>query len=220
MEYANLHWQAVKWNSREEPRDASGSRHGKCLDEIPAKDLGPRDGSRLWKTLGIFWQREFDMSIFRPPERVAEFADTKRGVLKALVSVFDPLGCLAPYRVRAKIIIQLLWQCGVAWDDPLPPETKAQWRTWKEELPDISRIVMERALVQVLRKTITRLELHGFADASAKAYGTVVYLRLAHSDGKRETRLVAVKSRDAPIKWLSLPRLQLMAAFLCARLLV
>ncbi|KRY58771.1 hypothetical protein T03_7489 [Trichinella britovi] len=190
-----------------------------AVDEIPAKDQEPSDGSRLWKTLGILWQRESDLLTFRPPERVAEFPDTKRGVLKALASVFDPLGCLAPYTVKAKIIIQLLWQCGVAWDDPLPPETETQWRTWKEELPDISRIVTERALVQVPLTTITRLELHGFADASGKAYGTVVYLRLSHRDGRVETRLVAAKSRVAPIKCLSLPRLELMAALLCARLL-
>ncbi|KRX26282.1 hypothetical protein T07_12964 [Trichinella nelsoni] len=101
-----------------------------AVDGIPAKDQEPSDASRLWKTLGIFWQRESDVLSFRPPERVAEFPVTKRGVLKALASVFDPLGCLAPYTVRAKIIIQLLWQCGVSWDDPLPPETKAQWRTW------------------------------------------------------------------------------------------
>ncbi|KRX34223.1 hypothetical protein T05_4990 [Trichinella murrelli] len=161
-----------------------------AVDEIPAKDLGPRDGSRLWKTLGIFWQRQCDLLTFHTPERVAEFPDTKRGVLKALASC-----CLAPYTVNAKIIIQLLWQCGVAWDDPLPPETEAQWRPWKEELPDISRIVMEAPLVQVPLTTITRLQLHGFAYASGKAYGTVVYLRLTHSDGRVETRLVAAKSR-------------------------
>ncbi|KRZ49354.1 hypothetical protein T02_9755 [Trichinella nativa] len=126
------------------------SNSSAAVDEILAKDQEPSNGSRLWKTLGIFCQRECDLLSSRTPERAAEFPDTKRGVLKALASVFDPLGCLAPYTVNAKIIIQLLWQCGVAWDDPLPPETKAQWRPWKEELPDISRIVMEAPLVQAL----------------------------------------------------------------------
>ncbi|KRX85959.1 hypothetical protein T4E_11982 [Trichinella pseudospiralis] len=88
-----------------------------AVDDIPAKDQEQSDRSRLLTTLGVFWQRESDMLTFRPPERVAEFTDTKRGVLKALTSVFDPLGCLAPYTVKAKIIIQLLWQ----------------WRIWKEE---------------------------------------------------------------------------------------
>ncbi|KRY86531.1 hypothetical protein T4D_7652 [Trichinella pseudospiralis] len=200
---------------------ADASRITKEATELFGKgDQEQSDRSRLLKTLGIFWQRESDLLTFRPPERVAEYPDTKRGVLKALVSVFDPLGCLAPYTVKAKIIIQLLWQCGVAWDDPLPPETETRWRTWKGELPDISRIVMEGALVQVPLTTITRLELHGFSDASGKAYGTVVYLRLSHRDGRVETRLVAAKSRVAPIKCLSLPRLELMAALLCARLLV
>ncbi|KRZ84112.1 hypothetical protein T08_2925 [Trichinella sp. T8] len=84
------------------------SNSAAAVDGILAEDQEPSDACRLWKTLGIFWQREFDMLIFRPPERVAEFPDTKRGVLKALASVFDPLGCLAPYTVRAEIIIQLL----------------------------------------------------------------------------------------------------------------
>ncbi|KRX52654.1 hypothetical protein T09_15197 [Trichinella sp. T9] len=84
------------------------SNSAAAVDGILAEDQEPSDASRLWKTLGIFWQREFDMLIFHPPERVAEFPDTKRGVLKALASVFDPLGCLAPYTVRAEIIIQLL----------------------------------------------------------------------------------------------------------------
>ncbi|XP_003370717.1 putative MSP domain protein [Trichinella spiralis] len=80
-------------------------------------------------------------------------------------------------------------------------------------------IVVERALVQVSFEDITRMELHGFADASGKAYGKVVYLRLTHSDGRVEVRLVVAKSRVALIKCLSLPRLELMAALLYARLL-
>ncbi|KRY06112.1 hypothetical protein T12_10088, partial [Trichinella patagoniensis] len=61
------------------------------------------------------------------------------------------------------------------------------------------------------------MDLHGFADASGSAYGAVVYLRL-HGNGKVEVRFLAAKSRVAPIRKLSLPRLELMAALLCARL--
>ncbi|KRZ35570.1 hypothetical protein T4C_5897 [Trichinella pseudospiralis] len=101
-----------------------------AVDDIPAKDQKPSDRSRLFTTLGVFWQRESDMLTFRPPERVAEFTDTKRGVLKALTSVFDPLGCLAPYTVKAKIIIQLLWQ----------------WRIWKEESLNLKTASRSRSL--------------------------------------------------------------------------
>ncbi|KRZ75006.1 hypothetical protein T10_6967 [Trichinella papuae] len=190
------------------------------VKDVLAGDGEASDGSRLWKTLGILWERGADVLTFRPPEKVvAEIPDTKRGILTLAASVFDPLGCLAPYTVRAKMMIQLLWQEGIAWDDPLPSELRSQWQTWKEELPDLHRIAVNRAVVQVSVEDITRLELHGFADASGKAYGAVVYLRLTHRDGRIETHLVAAKSRVAPIKCLSLPRLELMAALLCARLL-
>ncbi|KRX93138.1 hypothetical protein T4E_2929 [Trichinella pseudospiralis] len=63
------------------------------------------------------------------------------------------------------------------------------------------------------------MDLQGFSDASGSAYGAVVYLRLVHGNGKVEVRFLAAKSRVAPIKKLSLPRLELMAALLCARLI-
>ncbi|KRZ73752.1 Protein unc-50, partial [Trichinella papuae] len=98
--------------------------------------------------------------------------------------------------------IQILRQVGIEWNDPLPTEAKAQWRTWKEELSEISRIAVERALVQVPIKNITSVKLQGFADASGKAYGTVVYLRLTHGDGKvkkerrKSAALREIASRD------------------------
>ncbi|KRZ66613.1 hypothetical protein T10_7670 [Trichinella papuae] len=135
------------------------------VKDVLAGDGEASDGSRLWKTLGILWERGADVLTFRPPEKVvAEIPDTKRGILTLAASVFDPLGCLAPYTVRAKMMIQLLWQEGIAWDDPLPSELRSQWQTWKEELPDLHRIAVNRAVVQVSVEDITRLELHGFAD--------------------------------------------------------
>ncbi|KRZ17369.1 hypothetical protein T11_14827 [Trichinella zimbabwensis] len=193
---------------------------GNSVTSCPTWDQESNDGSRLWKTLAILWERGADVLTFCPLERVvAEIPDTKRGLLTLAASVFDPLGCLAPYTVRAKVMIQLLWQEGIAWDDPLPSELRGQRQTWKEKLPDLSRIAVNRAVVQVSVEDITRLELHGFADASGKAYGAVVYLRLTHRDEGIENHLVAAKSRVALIKCLSLPRLELMAALLCARLL-
>ena len=61
--------------------------------------------------------------------------------------------------------------------------------------------------------------LHGFSDASEDAYAAVVYLRIVGSDGKVHISLVTSKTKVAPIKRLSIPRLELCGALLLSRLL-
>ncbi|KRZ15972.1 hypothetical protein T11_4887 [Trichinella zimbabwensis] len=164
--------------------------------------------------------READVLTFCPPQKmVTEIPDMKRGVLRLAASVYDRLGCLAPYTARANMIIQLRWQAGIIWYDPVPSELSAQWQTWKEELPGLCRMAVDRDHVQVSVEDILKMKLHGFADASGKAYSAVLYLQLTHRDERVEARLVAAKSRVALIKCLSLLRLVLKAALLCARLL-
>ena len=63
-----------------------------------------------------------------------------------------------------------------------------------------------------------KVELHGFSDASHRAYAAVVYMRSLYSDGQIDVRLVSSKSRVAPLKKQSIPRLELLGAVLLARL--
>lgn len=62
------------------------------------------------------------------------------------------------------------------------------------------------------------IALHGFSDASTKAYAAAVYLRLVNFDGSVTVSLLAAKTRVAPLKTLSVPRLELSAAYLLANL--
>ncbi|KRZ00232.1 hypothetical protein T4B_13378 [Trichinella pseudospiralis] len=102
--------------------------------------------SCLWKTLGVSWNPQEDELTFRPPELAAsQNQETKRDLLRTAASVFDPLGGLTPFTVRAKQMFQSLWQTGMAWDDNLPAEVELQWLVWKLELNELHCIAMPRA---------------------------------------------------------------------------
>ncbi|GFY60656.1 DUF1758 domain-containing protein, partial [Trichonephila inaurata madagascariensis] len=58
----------------------------------------------------------------------------------------------------------------------------------------------------------------GYSDASEAAYGAVVYMHCVKEDGTITTKLAGSKSRVAPIKVISIPRLELSACLLLAQL--
>ncbi|KRY46994.1 hypothetical protein T03_8777 [Trichinella britovi] len=166
------------------------SNEPEVLTSVPEEERSASNRSDLWKTLGMH-------TAFR---------------------VFDPVGCLAPFTVRAKMFLQTLWQRGTSWDEPLPHDVMKQWRRWKQELPDLSKICLPRALVPVALGQVTRLEIHAFCDASEKAYGAVAYMRIETTNQHTVVNFVTSKTRVAPIRRLTLPRLELMGALVAARL--
>ncbi|KRZ95930.1 hypothetical protein T08_11349 [Trichinella sp. T8] len=177
-------------------------------------------GGRPRKTLEIYWERNEDYLTFVTPERRrSEGGDTKRQLLSTASGIFDPIGCLAPFLVRAKIIFQSLWERGLDWDEPLPEGVERPWFAWKRELGDLPHIRLPRALVPIPLDQVKRIELHAFCDASGRAYGTVVYLRMETSSGSVRVSLAAANTRVAPVKRLSLQRLELMGALIAARLI-
>lgn len=113
--------------------------------------------------------------------------------------------------IRAKIAIQSAWLTGLDWDSPLPECQATQWQKLLDELPLLSNIKIPRAL----KKGSAEQELHGFADASERAYAAVLYIK---NRINQNASLVMAKSRVAPIKQVSLPRLELCTALLLARL--
>ena len=54
------------------------------------------------------------------------FQPTKRNYLKQIATLFDPLGMMSPFIIRAKVLMQEIWACSLDWDDPLPEETGAK----------------------------------------------------------------------------------------------
>lgn len=140
---------------------------------------------------------------------------TKRSVLSRTARLFDPLGWLAPIIIRAKLLVQTAWLQHLDWDAPLADGNAATWIRLEEELPLLESVRLPRGFGHGHRTTA--LELHGFADASELAYAAVVYLR-AGDAASPSVSLVAARTKVAPLKRVSLPRLELCAASLLAGL--
>lgn len=165
------------------------------------------------KVLGLQWHPYSDCFSYQC--RTSETICTKRSVLSELSKHFDPLGLLCPVILSAKCIMQQIWKASFDWDTPLPPPISESWEQLRLELPELSKISLPR---RVLVDTITRCELHGFSDSSMIGYGAVVFLRVETLDSI-SVSLLCAKSRVAPLKTISLPKLELTAAKLLSDLI-
>ncbi|XP_078364199.1 uncharacterized protein LOC144648546 [Oculina patagonica] len=172
------------------------------------------------KALGVSWDLTSDCFRFIAPNEMVSSHDpmTKRSLLSLASKVFDPMGLISPATVKAKILFQELWRRGLEWDDPLDSDIKREWSSWKSELLQLKKVAIPRWFGTSVTSEST-VELHGFGDASPKAYGAAVYIRVIDKLGQASSQLVMSKSRVAPIKEVSLPRLELLAAVVNARLL-
>ncbi|XP_055920468.1 uncharacterized protein LOC129952067 [Eupeodes corollae] len=180
------------------------------------RELSPVDfeNSTSVKILGLQWCPSRDCFSYKV-KLSDSTACTKRRILSDASRLFDPLGFLAPVIVGVKIIFQELWRRKLAWDDEVPQDLALQWTTIRDELPTLESLSIPRLMV----KNKLNWELHGFCDASLDAYAASVYCRSISSDGMISVELVAAKSKVAPIKVLSLPRLELSGAVLLTRLI-
>lgn len=173
------------------------------------------DGPNFVKVLGLQWHPQND--IFSYCYTPINVPCTKRNILSQIARIFDPVGFLSPMIFLAKRILQLLWLSKSDWDEIPSHEIVKTWEKITSELSEISKIRIPR-LMSCLGST-TRVEVHGFCDASSCGYGCAVYFRSISSNGQTECSLVAGKSRVSPLKIVSLPRLELCAAYLLADLL-
>ncbi|XP_062716211.1 uncharacterized protein LOC134291877 [Aedes albopictus] len=144
------------------------------------------------------------------------YVPTKREVLKVVMSLFDPLGLVSHFLVHGKVIIQGTWAAGTGWDEPINKDLNQKWRQWVELFPKLNELKISRCYFSSFPSSIDDLQVHIFVDASDIAYSCVVYFRLLH-EGRVQTALVGAKSKVAPIKTLSTPRLELKAAVLGVR---
>lgn len=171
------------------------------------------------KLLGIHWNRATDEFRFEGDELInltLKSRPTKRNILKIAPRLYDPAGWISPYVVRIKILFQSLWEHGLEWDENLPEKLEKKWKEWIEELKDIKCVVIPRRYFHP-NPAIDRRELHVFGDASEAAYGAVSYLKSYDAEGIPCTSLVYARSKVAPVKKVTTPRLELLAAEMSAK---
>ena len=161
--------------------------------------------------LGVRWHPrsdDFAFSLALPP---TSSVVTKRIILSETAKLFDPLGWLAPVIVIPKILLQDIWVKRIDWDAPLPEDLLARWRTFRHSLEDLERLRIPRLIETGPSQ---KWSLHGFCDASKRAYAGVIYA--LNADGK--SALLMAKTKVAPLRVQSLPRLELCGALLLVRL--
>ncbi|CAB0015475.1 unnamed protein product, partial [Nesidiocoris tenuis] len=176
------------------------------------------EASSSVQTLGMVWLPLDDCFsfAFQPIDlNDCENKFTKRRLLSTIAKLFDPLGLLGPVIVKAKILMQELWRLDYDWDEPLSHALALKWKIFARTLANLKDLRIPR---QILINGPIRIEIHGFADASTVAYGACIYFRSIDNSGNILARLVTSKSRVAPLKQLTLPRLELQAAVLLINL--
>ena len=174
------------------------------------RSVGGREqlGSRRNRQRRVDISTTLDCFYFNVALESLDGAVTRRTVLSRVAKLFDPLGWISPVIVSLKIFIQSLWTLTKEWEQKLPDEQTEYWKSCYNALSKIAEIRIPRWIG--VQPAARAYKLHGFADASKLAYAGVVYLRIIGEDA--QVFLLGFKTKVAPIKTLSIPRLELCAA--------
>ena len=187
------------------------------LRETSPKTISP-ELTDFAKALGVHWDTESD-SFFISIPIIDDAHPTKCSIASAAARLFDVMGWMSPVMLYVKILLQTLWQCHLDWDENIPRELMPVWEAWASELSSLSKFPISRRYTDSSSPVVEQ-QLHAFSDASSKGFGGVVYLRQLHKDTTISISLVMAKTRVAPVNnSLTIPKLELSAALLTARLL-
>ena len=167
------------------------------------------------RTLGVQWSIGPDNFEFRII--LQDRPLTRRGILATVCSIYDPSGFVAPIILTGKRILRDLCRNQVDWDDEIPANLKMKWEKWRNELPCLKELSIPRCFEPEELGEIKSAELHNFSDASNIGYSQCSCLRLTNAEGNIHCLLVMGKARVNPLKTVSIPRLELTAALVSAK---
>lgn len=165
--------------------------------------------------LGLSWNTASDTLHFKLDNPLCTTI-SKRDVLSRIAQFFDPLGLLSPLIIQAKVFMQELWMIKVSWDMQLH---KAQSNTWNRILHGMIRFERIKIPRWIGFFSSVTMKLHGFCDASQTAMAAVVYVRVISRNKSISTSLLCSKTKVAPLKRMTIPRLELSAAVMLAKLI-
>lgn len=198
------------------------------------------------KVLGMIWEPKEDQFSFKvrinfsakyknirtgPNLTVNEILEkvpkplTKRMILSQVAALYDPLGIANPFTIQCKLLMRQLItfklnnkeaEQQLGWDDPVPDEMYNQWVCLFRDMYELEKVKFKRCIKP--DSAIGNPTLVMYSDASNVAYSTCAYIRFKLQNGTYSAQLLAAKSRIAPIRQITIPRLELCAAVLSSRL--
>ncbi|XP_054746100.1 uncharacterized protein LOC129250502 [Anastrepha obliqua] len=171
------------------------------------------DGSDITKALGLIWKPFDGNLLFSFTSQPECCKNSKRSALSTLARCYDPLGLIGPTLTRGKILLQRMWRDKLEWDESLPHSLNTAWSTFRNEFVEVQHLSFPRYVLQ----PGATVEIHAFCDASIEAYGACIYIR-SIMDDRAQVHLLCSKARVAPLKILTIPKLELCAAALLAEL--
>ncbi|XP_070203690.1 uncharacterized protein [Littorina saxatilis] len=179
-----------------------------------SKDLKTEGSAE--RALGVRWTLATDsLNFLNKPNNQPS---TKRGVLSTVASIFDPLGLISPVVLRGRMILQEACKSGLDWDQALPVELAVKWSEWLRDVTALSTISIPRYYFPESVLPWRLVEFHHFADASTVGYGECSYLRIVDKQGRPHCAVVMAKSKVAPVRSVTVPRLELQAAVLSVKI--
>ena len=205
--------------------------------EIGAPPTISQAGACSTKVLGIVWNPENDRLSFaarvnfsqkkRKIHTMPNLTEnnliqnvpailTRRMILSQVNGIYDPIGLAVPFTVTAKILLRKLTAEKFDWDDPISEEDRVKWMNFFLQMFAMEKITFHRSTKP--QDAVGDPTLVVFSDASEDAFGACAYARWEKKDGSYESRLIAAKSRLAPIKRITMPRLELNGALMAARI--
>ncbi|XP_064638263.1 uncharacterized protein LOC135494281 [Lineus longissimus] len=197
------------------------------LESVPIDDRAKgmkdidldKDNIPLERALGVHWDPETDRFGFKTVDK--DKMPARCGILSVTSSVFDPIGFLSPFILKAKLILQDLCRLKIGWDDDIPEEHLSKWQRWLSDLPKVSNFKTDRCVKpkdfdNIVSSQFSSQLVH-FSDSSEVGYGVMSYLRLVNGDGRIHCCLLLNKSRVAPLKHITMPRMELAGATVAVR---
>ncbi len=184
-------------------------------------EANPKAEEEQSKVLGLNWDRETDSFVFKFSHLLENETDkslTKRSILSLIARIFDPLGLIAPVVTPLKVFLQKLFREKIDWDETLPSHLYNEWLQIANQLHETRTISVPRYYFGRFWERPSEIELIGFCDSSQSAYAAVVYGKISIK-GQSSVSLIMSKSRVAPLDKHTIPRLELLAALILARLI-
>lgn len=187
------------------------------LQDMGLEGEASRSLTNDMKALGVKWITSTDSLKFDIRKvtlsHYFEENPTKREILRAVMSLYDPIGLVSHLVIEGRLVLREVWKIDCDWDEKVPDDIRLRWLNWLQSLKILETLEIPRwcGVLQEHR------QIHIFVDASQTAMSAVAYVRGQGMNGIN-TQIVASKCKVSPMRTISIPRLELQAAVLGTRL--